>query len=110
MIPEILRRLRDEHMQLHERTRALSRFLTTAKYQELDDVQKQLLSAQHGHMVNYRYVLEQRMAHLSAQQELSLVTADLPPEQSHIHDEEPGEVITVGNFDHVRDGDPAFNG
>lgn len=69
---DVLARLRDEHKELHDKTRALSHFLKSEKFHELPDTQKQLLTLQHGHMVNYRYVLEQRLAHIQAERELAL--------------------------------------
>ena len=69
---DVLVRLRDEHKELHDKTRALSHFLKSEKFHELPDTQKQLLTLQHGHMVNYRYVLEQRLAHIQAERELAL--------------------------------------
>lgn len=69
---DVLVRLRDEHKELHNKTRALSHFLKSEKFHELPDTQKQLLTLQHGHMVNYRYVLEQRLAHIQAERELQL--------------------------------------
>lgn len=69
---DVLARLRDEHKELHDKTRALSHFLKSEKFHDLPDTQKQLLTLQHGHMVNYRYVLEQRLAHIQAERELAL--------------------------------------
>lgn len=72
---DLLARLREEHIELHKRTRKLTEFLANPEaFGALPEVQQQLLRAQHGHMVNYRYILEQRMAHIQADRELNFPT------------------------------------